>query len=126
MRLHPIALAHHLRCRHTLSRPQQEGDDIIRSEQRAWHRRLEFVGRPARSVWVEFGRRVDEAGYAARAAAGRLLLTGILHSAATSRSLRPMRRRAIMATATLPATNSTLWVEDYAHFTVAHANPFDR
>src|SRR5258708_5884391 len=40
---------------------QQKGDDMVRSEQRARHRRLELVGHPVRSVRIEFGRRVDEA-----------------------------------------------------------------
>src|SRR6202048_4581390 len=40
---------------------QQKGDDMAGSEQRARHRRLEFVGHPARSVRIELGGRVDEA-----------------------------------------------------------------
>src|SRR3954454_18018694 len=40
---------------------QQKGDDMVGSKQRARHRRLEFVGHPARSVRIEFGGCVDEA-----------------------------------------------------------------
>src|ERR1700738_3538129 len=40
---------------------QQKGDDMVGSQQRARHRRLEFVGHPARSVRIELGGRVDEA-----------------------------------------------------------------
>src|SRR5712691_9700509 len=44
---------------------QQKGDDMVGSEQRARHRRLEFVGHPARRGRIEFGGRVDEAARAA-------------------------------------------------------------
>src|SRR5882724_3488867 len=44
---------------------QQKSDDMVGSEQRARHRRLEFVGHPARGVRIEFGGRVDEAARAA-------------------------------------------------------------
>src|SRR5882757_10246575 len=40
---------------------QQKSDDMVGSEQRARHRRLEFVGHPARSVRIEFGGGVDKA-----------------------------------------------------------------
>ena len=40
---------------------QQEGDDVVGSEQRARHRRLELVGHPARGMRIELGGGVDEA-----------------------------------------------------------------